>query len=294
MTLLQNIKINLSERDYHCLVASLPYLGDKPLATDLDFEAMREEIETTISRGDRDSLSLLYTFYDILNLVNLAQGAQIPHNSLGNLTPQQIEAELKREPSEEGEAFVSCLPQEIGSIVALYLREDDEIDEDSHPKITLDELENQLWEAYYRLSSDSKCRFVRLWSGVDRTLRNIIAAEKARTLGVDISQVMVGADELVEQIESSTAADYGLSGEFKYIEELMEVVSREDFLEREHLMDALRWEIASELSEKEYFSLSHIASYLVKLNILERWTRLSKEIGRERFEAIVKSFTDFQ
>ncbi len=294
MTILNKININLGERDYHCLVASLPFLGEKPLAMELDFDALREEISSSISRADSESLSLLHTFYDVLNLVNQAQGAQIPHNMLGELSSEQIALELERQETQEGEAFVSQLPSALSEVICLYLRADEEINEDTPPKITLEQLENQLWEAYYAMASFSPCRFVRLWSGVDRSLRNIIAAEKARTLGVDIAQVVVGSGEVVEQIESSTAADYGLGGEFKYIEDLMEVVSREDFLEREHAMDQLRWEVATELSEKDYFSLSHLASYLVKLNILERWTRLSKEIGRERFEAIVKSFTDFQ
>ncbi|MEG0162525.1 MAG: DUF2764 family protein, partial [Mucinivorans sp.] len=70
------------------------------------------------------------------------------------------------------------------------------------------------------------------------------------------------------------------------------VISTTDFVEREHKMDALRWDLVDELTEGHYFDIDTVLGYIVCLNILQRWAYLNKEFGRTRFDKIVKSFTE--
>ncbi|MFI3294991.1 MAG: DUF2764 family protein [Rikenellaceae bacterium] len=285
---IESLKKLKANKQYYCLVAGLPELGQKATAVELNFAELRAEIQEEVSRGDRETLALLYTFYDILNIVNKIHGTDLPHNSLGNLSSEQLVLEIE---DQADDSFVSGLPVELARVLENYKEGEAQEIEDDRQAVTLETLESELWQCYYRLAARSSCRFIRLWSATDRSMRNVIAAEKARLLGVDPVQVMVGGGDVVEQIASSTAADFGLRGEFEYIEELLDVTSTVDFVEREHKMDQLRWSIAEELSEQNYFDINFLGAYLVRLNILERWSSLSKSSGESRFRQIVESFT---
>ena len=54
-----------------------------------------------------------------------------------------------------------------------------------------------------------------------------------------------------------------------------------NLLEKEHKIDLIRWNEAEELATFDYFNINTILSYLVRINIVARWTRLDEKRGRE-------------
>ena len=52
-------------------------------------------------------------------------------------------------------------------------------------------------------------------------------------------------------------------------------------------MDAVRWNEADSLSAFNYFDIDAILAYLVKINMVARWSSLDERHGREMFERLL-------
>lgn len=259
--------------EYYCLIAGLTEYSFADKNRKLEVVELRREIALELSEPDRKTLALLYTYYDIQNTVNRLQNSSLPFNQLGDLTQEQIEAEIAAEQLDE-EPFESLLPSNIR--VTLDRIAGVNLEEEEQP-ISKERIEQSLYNDFYKIASNSKCEFIKKWCEVDRTIRNISTIHRATELNIDCSDMLIG--ELADEKE------------FEYYTELMAVLDTKDFIERETKMDALRWQIAEELSAHNYFDIAAVLAYLVKINILYRWSALDKQTGEHRFRYIVESFT---
>jgi hypothetical protein len=120
-------------------------------------------------------------------------------------------------------------------------------------------------------------------------LRNIAAAIAAREAGRVVADVVVGDGDIVEQLKRSSAADFGLRGELPYVDSVISAVSDEkNIVEKERKIDAIRWAEAESITVFDFFNINFILSYLVKVNIVARWTLLSPEVGRDMLNRLIK------
>ena len=62
-----------------------------------------------------------------------------------------------------------------------------------------------------------------------------------------------------------------------------------NLVEKERKIDAIRWNQAEELSTFDYFDINALLAYLVKVNIVARWTRLDDKQGREMLHRLMTS-----
>ena len=222
-----------------------------------------------MSRADARQVRLLYGYYDCENLISLRNG-RTAHNSLGNFTREELEQQL-RDPRR--------LPPLVARVIRAYA---DPEGEDAEELDMNRPFEKTLMEAYYRQCDGAESRFLREWSLFDRTLRNVAAAVTARAAGRPVEETVVGDGDVVEQLSRSSAADFGLRGELPYIDAVIAAVNDEaNLLEKEHKIDLIRWNEAEELATFDYFNINTILSYLVRINIVARWTRLDEKRGRE-------------
>ena len=261
--------------NYYALVAGLREYTLDADAKGFDAKEIVEEILEVISKSDAAAVRLLYTYYDCENLINLRNGSSA-HNALGNLSREEIEAEM---------ANPTHLPCRIANVIRAYANPEGEEAE------TVDvgkRFEKSLFEAYYEECAQSKCRFLREWSSFDRTLRNILAAAVARSLSRPIEEVTIGEGDVVEQLQRSSAADFGLRGEYAFVDGVIVAVNDEqNLLEKERKIDLIRWNEAGELVTFDYFDINAVMAYLVKVNMVARWSVLDVRHGREMFERLL-------
>ncbi|MDO4758338.1 MAG: DUF2764 family protein [Rikenellaceae bacterium] len=261
--------------NYYTLVA-----GFREYALDADhkgFDALeiRNEVLETISARDSKAVELLYGYYDCENII-AARAGRSAHNALGNLTREEIEAELSRP---------SRLPAKLQEVICAFL---DPEGEEAETIDTTKPFEKALLAAYYALCEASACRFLKEWARFDRNLRNVSAAITARELNRPIEEVTVGEGEIVEQLQRSSASDFGLRGELQYLDAAIAAISDEqNIVEKEHKIDLIRWNECSELSAFDYFDINAVVAYLVKVNLVARWSMLDVERGREMFRKLL-------
>ncbi len=267
------------DKNYYCLVAGLKEYTLDADTKGFDPQAILAEIVEALSKRDARCVRLLYGYYDCENLIACRAGRPV-HNPLGNLSREEIEQELKSP---------SLLPAPIAEVVRAYgvAADEEEPESDAEP---LDErlFAVRIYEAYYALCARSKSRFLRAWSEFDRTLRNLSAVVTARTAGRAADEVVVGADELTQQIRRSSASDFGLKSELLWLEAALAAIGDEaNLVEKERKMDQIRWAQAEELAAFDYFNINMLLSYLVKVNIVARWSRLDERKGREMLRRLI-------
>ena len=265
--------------EYYYLVAGLREWTLDSDTKGFDAREIVEEILAEVSNNDRRAIGLLYAYYDCENIISCRE-QRGRHNPLGNLSREQVEQVLN-------EACYSLLPSRLAKVVELYAEKDDE-ERDEEVKLDAN-FEHALFEAYYEELAASKCRFLVAWGEFDRNLRNIAAALAAREAGRQISDVVVGGGDIVEQLTRSSAADFGLRGELPYIDAVVAAVSDEkNIVEKERKIDAVRWAEADEIAVFDFFDVNYLLSYLVKVNIVARWSMLAPEVGREMLNRLIK------
>lgn len=261
--------------NYYTLVA-----GFREYALDADrkgFDALeiRSEVMENLEQQDRRAVELLYGYYDCENL-SAARAGRTAHNALGNLSREEIEAELQNP---------SRLPEALQQVIRAYA---DPEGEDAEQVDTAQRFEKSLFSAYYALAAKSSCRFLKEWSAFDRNLRNVSAAISARELNRPIEEVTVGEGEIVEQLQKSSASDFGLRGELQYLDAAIAAIADEqNLVEKEHKIDLIRWNEASELSSFDYFDINAVIAYLVRVNLVARWSMLDPQRGREMFDRLM-------
>ena len=263
------------EKNYYSLVAGLrEYTLDADIKG-FDATEIVAEILEELSAGDARAVRLMYAYYDCENLI-ARRASRAAYNPLGNIAADELDDELSS-------------PKRVAEPMARVIRA--YADPESEWPEGLDmtqSFEKSLLAAYYETCRSSKSRFLREWSEFDRTLRNVSAAAVARTVGRPIESVTVGEGEVVEQLQRSSAADFGLRGEVAYIDAVIAAVNDEqNLLEKEHKIDLVRWEQASELAGFDYFNINAILSYLARINIVARWSLLDVKRGREMLQRIM-------
>lgn len=268
-------------KNYYCLVAGL-----REYALDADTKGFNPteivaEIMEELTDADAKAVRLLYGYYDCENIVALRAGRNA-YNPLGNLSQAELEEELQ-EPTR--------LPQAMADVIKAYAaaQSEETVDEEAIRGVDLMlGFERSLFEAYYAECARAKSHFLREWATFDRTLRNISAVAVARAISRPASSVTVGKGEIVDQLQRSSAADFGLRGELPYIDAVIAAINDEqNLVEKEHKIDLIRWDQAVELAVTDYFDINAILSYLVRVNIVARWALLDPKRGRAMLDRIM-------
>lgn len=268
-------------KNYYCLVAGL-----REYALDADTKGFNPteivaEIMEELTDADAKAVRLLYGYYDCENIVALRAGRNA-YNPLGNLSQAELEEELQ-EPTR--------LPQAMADVIKAYAaaQSEETVDEEAIRGVDLTlGFERSLFEAYYAECARAKSHFLREWATFDRTLRNISAVAVARAISRPASSVTVGKGDIVDQLQRSSAADFGLRGELPYIDAVIAAINDEqNLVEKEHKIDLIRWDQAVELAVTDYFDINAILSYLVRVNIVARWALLDPKRGRAMLDRIM-------
>lgn len=261
--------------EYYTLVAGLREYALDAETKGFDAQTVVGEILETVTAADARQVRLLAAYYDCKNLIALREG-RAAWNPLGNFSKEELAEELKSP---------ARLPEALARVVRAY---NDPEGEDAETVDVSLRFERALFAAYYDLCSRSSSRFLREWSAFDRTLRNVVAAVTARALGRSIEEATVGGGDIVEQLQRSSAADFGLRGELGYVDAVLAAVGDEqNLVEKERKVDLIRWNEALELATFDYFGIDAILSYVVRIGIVARWSRLDAARGREMFDRLL-------
>lgn len=121
-------------------------------------------------------------------------------------------------------------------------------------------------------------------------LRTIITAIRQRKLGREVptKNERWGYGQVVPLIRKNWQMDdFSLSHRFTWIKEANTLFETEQSVELEKLLLNLSWKHYESIGYSHYFDFEAVLIYVLRWNIINRWTQCDKEIAMRQFESLV-------
>lgn len=267
--------------NYYCLVAGLPDISLEDSKLSYSPTDFRNEFYDDLAKEDQKVIDLFFLKYDNANLLKLLNDADTNLEKEGLYSAEQINEFISL--VKEGTSKIKGVPEYITQFISQFIAQKDD--------------ESVLWEdrlasLYFNYAIKVKNPFVASWFEFNLNLNNIFVALTARKYKMELSSVVVGDTDVCEAIRTSSARDFGLTGELEYFEQLSKIFDLNDLVEREKKTDLVKWEWMEDNSFFNYFSVEKIFVFLEKLEMIQRWIALDKELGNKLFRSIIDSLKD--
>jgi hypothetical protein len=268
--------------NYYCYIAGLPDIQIDNQKSIPAQEEILDELKQILSKGDMALLDLLRLKYDNDNLLKFLANRDAELNPLGKLTSQDwvelielIDNSDERNPVRDARLLKYVL--EFYTTIR---------NEQSEEKI--DFAEDFLAALYYKYGMQCKNKFVADWFEFNLNINNILTALTCRKYGWDIKSAIVGDNVVAETIRNSvTARDFNLKAEIDYFDALVNISETANLLDREHRIDALKWNWLEENTFFSSFSIEKVLSFWLRCELMHRWDNLSMEEGAEIFRQMI-------
>ncbi|MEG1572654.1 MAG: DUF2764 family protein [Bacteroidales bacterium] len=265
--------MKMFKNSYPYLIAGLPDLLFEIEYKNFNLEELRTEIREQIHPSDLKILKDLYYEYDNLNLVNILLKRPLSFIPRGAFNLEQLQAEIA-EPNE--------MPLYMRNFTDAFLGRTDEFIDPQDASL-------RLTEAFYKHIRHSPNGFIRKWFDFDRSLRNLQTAYLARKTQADPAKYLIDQGEEVEIIlKNYGTGDFGIRPFVDFADRLFQIFELSNVLEKEQKLDILRWETADRIAEGKGFQIDVLAAYLIKANIVDRWSHLDEEKGLEIFKKMIE------
>ncbi|MDR0757892.1 MAG: DUF2764 domain-containing protein, partial [Tannerella sp.] len=147
--------------------------------------------------------------------------------------------------------------------------------------------EDRLSTLYYDYAMKSPNLFISGWFELNLNIGNILTAVNCRNHKLDKTAYIVGNNEVADLLRSSGARDFGLGEMLDYLPELFRIVEEPNLMMRERRTDLLKWAWLDEQTFFKTFDIETIFAYLLRIEMIERWTSLDKAKGEQAFRELV-------
>lgn len=268
--------------NYYCYIAGLPDIQIDNQKSIPAQEEILDELKQILSKGDMALLDLLRLKYDNDNLLKFLANRDAELNPLGKLTSQDW-TELIELIDNSDERNPACDARLLKYVLEFYTTIRNEQSEEK-----IDFVEDFLSALYYKYGMQCKNKFVAEWFEFNLNINNILTALTCRKYGWDIKSAIVGDNIVAETIRNSVSArDFNLKAEIDYFDALVSISETANLLDREHRIDALKWNWLEENTFFSSFSIEKVLSFWLRCELMHRWDNLSMEEGAEIFRQMI-------
>lgn len=268
--------------NYYCYIAGLPDIQIDNAKSIPAQEEILDELKQILSKGDMALLDLLRLKYDNDNLLKFLANRDAELNPLGKLTSQDW-AELIELIDNSDERNPVRDVRLLKYVLEFYTTIRNEQSEEK-----IDFAEDFLAALYYKYGMQCKNKFVAEWFEFNLNINNILTALTCRKYGWDIKSAIVGDNVVAETIRNSVSArDFNLKAEIDYFDALVNISETANLLDREHRIDALKWNWLEENTFFSSFSIEKVLSFWLRCELMHRWDNLSMEEGAEIFRQMI-------
>ena len=254
-------------KNYYYLIAGLPSVSmddTKPACTS---EVFRTEYYPELTVEDRTLVDLIWLEQDNCNLLTLLAKKDVDLEMEGLYTAEELHEVIRM--AREDEKWKNRYPAYFRDFIKAY------DSENAESGLPIDLLSSY----YYTYAMKADNAFVSRWFAFNLDMNNILSAMTARKHHLPVNSVVVGEGEVAEALRINSSRDFGLGGNFDRLERIQQIHETQNLVEREHRIDAMRWDWLDEESFFDYFGIERLFGFVVKNRIVERWAKLNKEAG---------------
>lgn len=289
---------------YHYLIAGLPDITLDDSKQVYSVETFKDEVFKLLSRRDKKLMNLFFLKYDNQNLLDWLKdptGTEAADlDGRGTVSPEEfmgfIEAYMETETDKKKEKIQKAIPSYVVKFLEAYQNEvlntgkkeeDETEDEEKEPlPITWDD---RLAALYYDYAIKSGNTFFSAWFELNLTIKNILTAVTCRKHGLDSNLYIIGNNEIASNLRTSTTRDFNLGDMVDFLPELLRLAEETDLVSREKQIDLLKWEWLEEKTIFKVFDIESVFAYLLKIEMIERWTNLDQESGETAFRTLINA-----
>lgn len=259
---------------YYCFIAGLPeiFWDDRKLS--LSVGEFREQAEVYLSKKDLDLLNLFFLPNDNVQVLRLLNKLE-PAGDLQTVYPLSILEDELTEPKN--------LPSYLCEFIENFKEEHLKYDQAS---------ENVLSWMYYDYMMTSPNKFVSRYAEFSMNLKNLVTALNCRKFGLSVEKEVIGDNDFSTALRTVNTKDFGLSMDYPFVEKVIALMESNNLVDREKGLDMLIWNFLDEAVVFEYFSVEKVLSFMLKLMILERWSKMNSESGRKVFMEMIREFRE--
>jgi Protein of unknown function (DUF2764) len=250
------------------LGALLPELsiGEVP---EIGFDELDQLFKDNLSEKNYAKVRAVRSLFDIFNLRAYWQGE--PLDRYGNLSYADLEESL---------AAGSMLPEYVFTYLDKYGSNEERLAH--YPELLI---------CFYRHAMAEATHFFRYYLSLERELRLVLAAFRAKSLGRDIYKELQYEDpeeELIAQILAQKDAPIYVPPE-KY-EEIGTLFKKfgDQPIELQKALLEYRFNQIKEKLGMQPFSIDRVLAYMIELIMVERWQRMDKQKGLKMVESLLK------
>lgn len=276
--------------NYYYLIAGLPNLSIQDTDASFSPEEIKNELLDGVSRKDRFLLELYLLKHDNANLLTLLKTISIDGNNGspnpdtdtwedGGIYTRQELYDIIREIQNDAEAEIEA-PAYMKKFLAGHFH----ADQDASGEIYAPSL---LSHFYYQEALGCGNATIAAWFELNLNIGNLLTAANSRRLGLDATPYIIGSNDMAKALRSSRESDWGLKNEVEYFDEIMTIANETDALDKERKLDDFRWERIDTLITFNYFGIEQLFAFLVKIDIIRRWTKLDADKGEEKLRDII-------
>ena len=193
---------------YYYLVAGLPELSLEDSKLSYTVADFKTEIYDGLSASDQKLIDLFYLKFDNANVLKLLKDKEAEIDKRGNYSADEL-SEYISILREGGEISPKEFPVYLSTFITDYL---------NTPAESTVLHEDHLAALYYEYAMNCGNKFVSAWFEFNLNINNILVAFTSRKFKWDIASNVVGNTEVCEALRTSSARDFGLSGEVDVFE----------------------------------------------------------------------------
>lgn len=254
--------------DYYFLGTLLPDLKiDEP--PELGFIEFKRLLKDNLTSSDYAKTETLRNFYDIINLRSYWKGE--PLDPVGNLTENQMEEALVTR---------SMLPPDVFAFMDKYEKQEERL---RHFP--------ELLSTFFREAINNATGFFKFYLTLEREIRLILVAFRAKTLGRDLFTELQYEDpdeELIAQIlAQKDAQTYEPPEKYAELKHFFEMY-RDKPIDLQKALLEYRFDKIDEKLGLQLFSIDRILAYMVELIMVEHWQQMDKQKGLEIVDSMLK------
>jgi len=264
--------------NYYYLIAGLPNIEFEDRKLTLSLAHFKEEVRPQLSSNDAKLFDLFYMKFDNQNLLRYLNHKETLFDERGNVSKEELEDWLPLI-HENQKINHPLFPFYFQTFVL-------EFKEAQQSTTHIVQWEDRLTELYYQWAMRCDNKLVSFWFEFNLNLNNIIAAYSCRKFQMEVNPV--GNNEVAESIKISNQRDFGLAGTLEDLHEWQHIADIHDLFERERKIDLLKWHWLDEHTFFNFFSIEKLFAFLVKLEIMERWTTLDPIEGEKIFRRLIE------
>lgn len=271
--------MNIAGGNYYCLIAGLPEISPDDKKLSLSVRELRSYLNDYLTKKEIDIINLFFYPNDNTQILRLLQKQEADPNLQTVFTTSQLEDEI------QDPIFV---PSYMKDYLLDLQKEDREISN------RLPEVE--LSERYWNFMLSQKEKLVKRYAEFSLNIKNLITALNCRKYHLDIDKEVIGNSYFSKQLKTSRAKDFELSDDYPYVDQVLNLFEKDNnTAEREYKIDMLYWEFLDEMTGHKYFTFDNVIAFMLKLMILERWSKMTTEQGKTIFRELLERFkNEFQ